>query len=90
VTAIIFDIIIKSTNDISFFFFFLFSQAPEVHEIGTRELGAVQGGGAAVARSQPARETAARRRRAGRSDILLPPRVRLPAKTVAEEADTLT
>jgi len=65
-------------------------QAPEAHEVGARELGAVQGGGAAVARSQPAGKTAARRRRAGRSDILLPPRVRLPAETVAEEADALT
>jgi len=50
----------------------------------------VQGGGAAFARSQPEGQTAARRRRADRSDILLPPRVRLPTKTVAEEADALT
>lgn len=65
-------------------------QAPEAHEVGTRELGAVQGGGAAVARGQPEGQTAARRRRADRSDILLPPRVRLPAETVAEEAVALT
>lgn len=50
----------------------------------------MQGGGAAVERSQPEGQTAARRRRADRSDILLPPRVRLPTKTVAEEADALT
>lgn len=50
----------------------------------------MQGGGAAVARGQPAGQTAARRRCAVRSDILLPPRVRLPAETVAEEADALT
>lgn len=66
------------------------SQAPEAYEVGTRELSAVQGGGAAVARSQPKGQTAARHRRTDRSDILLPPRVRLPTKTVAEEADALT
>jgi len=65
-------------------------QAPEAHEVGTREFGAVQGGGTAVTRGQPASQTVARRRRADRSDILLPPRVRLSAKTVAEEADALT
>lgn len=69
---------------------FCTSQAPEAHEVGTRELGAVQGGGATVAGGQPAGQTAAPRRRAVRSDILLPPRVRLPAETIAEEADALT
>jgi len=66
------------------------SQAPKAHEVGTRELGVVQGGGSAVVRGQPAGQTAARRRRTDRSDILLPPRVRLPAEKVAEEADALT
>lgn len=83
-------IIISNKLTILFFLFFGTSQAPEAHEVGTRKLGVVQGGGAAVARGQPAGQTAARRRCTDRSDILLPSRVWLPAEKVAEEADALT